>query len=205
MGGDTISYSTSMKGVSINLRSGSARGGDAEGDTLANVENVEGSGNDDALSGGKGKNSLWGLAGDDTLKGDRGDDKLYGGAGADDLDGGDGKDVLEGGPGADELTGGDDADTASYAGSAAAVTVRLHASQAMGGDAEGDTWGDTVTKEYTLQDEDGEDVDYKETVPDIVSLTGSAHNDILAGDSRANTLMGMGGDDRLFGGPRRRR
>ena len=201
VGGDTISYSTSMKGVSINLRSGSARGGDAEGDTFTNVENVEGSRNDDSLSGGKTANSLWGLAGDDTLKGDRGDDKLYGGAGADDLDGGDGDDVLEGGAGADDLTGADGADTASYAGSSAAVTVRLHASQAMGGDAEGDTWGDTVTKEYSLPDEDGEMVDYKETVPDVVHVTGSAYNDVLAGDSRANTLMGMGGDDRLYGGP----
>ena len=199
--GDTISYMTSASGVSINLRSGTARGGDATGDTLSDVENVEGSGYNDSLSGGKSVNSLWGLAGDDTLRGDRGDDMLYGGAGADALDGGNGDDVLEGGAGADTLTGGDGADTASYAGSSAAVTVRLHASQAMGGDAEGDIWGDTVTRDYSLPDEDDEMVDYTETVPDIVHVTGSAHNDTLAGDSRGNTLMGLAGNDRLYGGP----
>ena len=199
--GDTISYVTSREPVSIDLLNKTARGGDADGDTLTNVENVEGSAYDDTLSGDRGKNSLWGLGGDDTLKGDRREDKLYGGPGADDLYGGDHDDLLEGGPGADQLTGGDGVDTASYEGSAAAVTVRLHASQAAGGDAEGDTWGDTVTREYTLPDEDGDLEDYKETVPDIVHLTGSAHNDTLAGDSRANTLMGMGGDDRLYGGP----
>ena len=41
------------------------------------------------------------------------------------------------------LTGGDGVDTASYGGSMMGVTVRLHSQQAMGGDAEGDTWGDT--------------------------------------------------------------
>ena len=139
--------------------------------------------------------------GNDTLYGDKGGDTLYGGAGDDDLDGGDGDDTLEGGPGADVLTGGDDVDTASYAGSTMGVTVRLHSSKAMGGDAEGDTWGDTVTVGYVLPDEDGMDVEYEETVPDIVNLTGSANADILAGDSRGNTIKGGGGDDKIYGGP----
>ena len=51
--------------------------------------------------------------------------------------------------------------------------------------------------------EDPEDppVEKEETVPDIVHLTGSMMADILAGDSRDNTIMGMGGDDKLYGGP----
>ena len=121
--------------------------------------------------------------------------------GDDELDGGDGEDTLQGGSGADTLTGGEDDDTASYAGSTMGVTVRLHASQAMGGDAEGDVWGDTVTVEYSLPDEDGEMQDFEETVPDIVNLTGSAMDDILAGDSRGNTIMGGDGDDKIYGGP----
>ena len=36
-------------------------------------------------------------------------------------------------------------DTASYAGSMMGVTVRLHNSKFMGGDAMGDTFGATVT------------------------------------------------------------
>ena len=136
------------------------------------------------------------------LSGDRGEDKLYGGMGDDMLDGGDDDDTLTGGPGMDTLTGGEgDGDTASWAGSAMGVTVRLHTGQLMGGDAEGDMWGEMVTVPYTVKDEDGEDVEKEETVPDIENLTGSGHDDILAGDSRANTIMGGAGDDKLYGGP----
>ena len=204
---DTISYSYSPAGVSINLTSGAASGGDAEGDTLGDdIENVIGSAHDDVLTGTDDVNvgnSLWGLAGNDVLSGREGEDMLYGGAGDDSLSGGDEDDTLEGGPGADELTGGLGNDTASYAGSGMGVTVRLHSSQAMGGDAEGDTWGDTVTVEYTEPAEDPDDppVDMEETVPDIVNLTGSHLADVLAGDSRDNTISGNGGDDKIYGGP----
>ena len=201
-GGDTITYYGSPMGVTINLRAGVASGGDAEGDELgADIENVIGSAHDDSLTGTRGDNSIWGRGGNDALVGDRGTDKLYGGAGDDTLDGGDGNDTLEGGDGADELTGGDGADTASYDSSMMGVTVRLHANQFMGGDAEGDSAGDTTTVEYELPNEDGEMESFEETVPDVVNLTGSGMADILAGDSRANTIMGGGGDDKLYGGP----
>ena len=201
-GMDTISYTYSMEGVNINLRAGTASGGDAEGDDLGtDIENVQGSMHDDMLSGSRKGNMLWGNGGNDTLFGDKGNDTLFGGMGDDNLDGGDGEDTLEGGPGADELTGGEDDDTASFSSSVMAVSVRLHSSQIKGGDAEGDTWGDVVTVEYVLPDEDGMDVEYEETVPDIVNLTGSANPDILAGDSRDNTIKGGGGDDKIYGGP----
>ena len=201
-GTDTISYMGSPMGVTINLRAGVASGGDAEGDELGEmIENVMGSMHDDSLTGTRGDNSIWGLGGNDSLSGDRGTDKLFGGAGDDTLDGDDGNDVLEGGYGADELTGGDGADTASYSRSMMGVTVRLHSSQAMGGDAEGDTWGDTTTVEYELPNEDGEMESFEETVPDIINLTGSGMADILAGDSRANRIEGSGGDDKIYGGP----
>ena len=199
--GDTISYMDSEMGVRINLRAGTASGGDAEGDEIEGIENVMGSMYDDMLSGSRDSNMIWGLGGNDELYGDRRSDKLYGGAGDDELDGGDGDDMLEGGMGADELTGADGDDTASYASSMMGVTVRLHARQAMGGDAEGDTWGDLVTVEYDNPDPEAEDKVLEETVPDIVHLTGSAMADILAGDSRANTIMGGGGNDKIYGGP----
>ena len=202
VGGDTISYTGSAAGITINLLDGTAMGGDAEGDDVGmDIENVMGSMFDDMLTGNDGINHLWGLDGMDSLYGGEGNDYLYGGAGDDMLSGGDEGDTLEGGYGADVLTGGRGADTASYAGSMMGVTVRLHASQAMGGDAEGDSWGDTVTVPYTMKNEDGEDVEMMETVPDIIHLTGSSQADILAGDSRDNTIMGGGGDDRLYGGP----
>ena len=196
-GEDTISYSASPMGVTINLTTGTARGGDADGDMFSDVEHVMGSMYDDALTGNTGMNSLWGLGGNDELDGGRRDDKLFGGAGDDDLDGGAGDDTLEGGYGADVLTGGDDDDTASYSMSMMGVTVRLHASQAMGGDAEGDTFGGSATAMYTNAD----DEDVELSLPDIVNLTGSASADILAGDIRDNTIMGGGGDDKIYGGP----
>ena len=206
-GEDTITYAGSPMGVTINLNDGTARGGDADGDTLGEmIENVMGSDHDDTITGTDNVNvgnKLWGMGGNDTLSGREGEDTLYGGAGDDMLDGGDENDTLEGGPGADMLTGGLGADTASYSKSMMGVTVRLHTSQAMGGDAEGDTWGDTATVEYSMPAEDPEDppVMKEETVPDIVNLTGSHMADILAGDSRDNVIKGNGGDDKLYGGP----
>ena len=207
VGGDTISYAGSPMGVVINLLAGTAAGGDATGDTLGeDIENVIGSEHDDTITGTdsvREGNSLWGRGGDDTLSGRDGDDMLSGGAGDDTLDGGDENDTLEGGPGADVLTGGDGDDTASYAGSMMGVTVRLHARQAMGGDAEGDTWGDMTNETYTMDAADPEDdpVEMTETVPDIVHLIGSNMADTLAGDSRDNHIWGRGGDDKIFGGP----
>ena len=203
-GDDTISYEDSEEGVTINLLTGTAKGGDADGDEIVDndkkddrVENVQGSMYDDRLTGNDEANKLWGFDGNDELNGGAGDDILSGGAGDDALDGGDDNDTLEGGAGADELTGGKGMNIASYASSEMAVTVRLHASKAMGGDAEGDTFGGMVTAKYT--DEDGDDQD--EDLPDIINLKGSAHDDILAGDFRDNVIEGGAGNDRLYGGP----
>ena len=135
------------------------------------VENVVGSPHDDELTGNRYDNILSGLGGNDELDGLRGDDTLKGGSGDDNLDGGRNDDTLEGGPGADVLTGGDGSDTASYAGSTMGVMVRLHSSSFMGGDAEGDSFGATVTETYT----DKDDEEHEATLPDIANLTGSAN------------------------------
>ena len=204
---DTISYNVSPAGVTINLTDGTARGGDAEGDTIVDtvagdrVENVVGSPYDDMLTGNRYNNKLWGLGGNDELNGERGNDELYGGSGDDELNGGRNNDTLEGGTGADVLTGDDGNDTASYAGSVMGVTVRLHNSKFMGGDAMGDSFGGMVTVEYTVADEDEDETDHEAMLPDISNLTGSGMADVLAGDMRDNTIKGGGGDDIIFGGP----
>ena len=209
MGGadeDTISYNVSPAGVTINLTDGTARGGDADGDTIVDmggdqVENVIGSAHDDVLTGNRHMNKLWGLGGNDELNGLREDDELYGGSGDDELDGGRGDDTLEGGIGADVLIGGDDDDTASYADSMMGVTVRLHNSRFMGGDAYGDSFGKDVTVEYTVTDEDNEVTEHEAMLPDIEWLRGSAYADVLAGDMRDNRIWGGDGDDMIYGGP----
>lgn len=199
-GSDTVSYLFSPAAVIINLRDGTATGGDASGDTLGDdIEHIWGSAYDDILTGTDSLfvgNIIFGYDGNDELYGGWGNDILSGNEGNDLLSGGDEDDILIGGPGADVLTGGLGDDTAAYWTSSAGVTVRLHSLQASGGDAEGDTWGDLVTVRYTKEGRV-----FEETVPDIINLVGSDHNDVLVGDSRDNVLFGGDGDDKLFGGP----
>ena len=183
--GDTIAYVGSAEAVRVNLGKATAKGGEAEGDVIMHIENIIGSPWDDWLRGDTDDNTLSGGAGDDTLiGGGGGNDTLSGGAGADTLNGGEGDDTLTGGAGADLLTGGPGGDTISYAGSDEAVDIRLRTGQASGGHAEGDVYRD------------------------VEHVTGSAHNDRLAGDNRPagadaggdNILSGGGGDDALYGG-----
>jgi Ca2+-binding RTX toxin-like protein len=67
-GRDTASYALSTAGVSVNLDTGAGKGGDAEGDTYSDVENVTGSGKDDLIVGDdSNENWLDGGAGNDTI------------------------------------------------------------------------------------------------------------------------------------------
>lgn len=75
-GHDFAVYTNSDAGVVINLETGEASGGHAEGDELASIEYLIGSGHADTLTGNAYTNVI------------------EGGAGADILDGGDGEDVL---------------------------------------------------------------------------------------------------------------
>ena len=82
-GSDALSYVGSDSGVTVNLQNGTAKGGDAEGDRIISIENLEGSYYDDQLSGDRNDNMLIGLGGDDTLIGGGGYDILSGGEGRD--------------------------------------------------------------------------------------------------------------------------
>ncbi len=73
-GSDTASYAGSLESVSVNLATGSAVGGDAEGDQLTSVENLIGSRYRDHLVGDAQSNTLEGGAGNDTLQGGAGAD-----------------------------------------------------------------------------------------------------------------------------------
>ena len=204
-GTDTASYEGSSAAVTVSLAAGATNtGGDAEGDTLSNIENLTGSAHWDVLNGDAGNNVLRGEAGNDQLRGADGADTLYGGTdndrlwgddgadtlygddGNDTLEGGDGNDTLNGGAGADILRGNAGRDTASYAGSSAAVTVSLAAGATnTGGDAE----GDTLQQISNLTGSDHDD-----------SLTGNDFGNDLSGGAGADTLSAGGGNDRLIGG-----
>ncbi|GHG79895.1 calcium-binding protein [Pseudodonghicola xiamenensis] len=120
-GVDTVSYAGSGAAVAVNLRAGTATGGDATGDRLLSIENLVGTGFADKLTGsnkanlldgGDRKDVLKGLGGDDLLLGGNGNDRLEGSRGDDILDGGDGDDVLLGGAGNDRIIGGPGFDVA---------------------------------------------------------------------------------------------
>lgn len=104
-GTDTISYLRDDSGVTINLLTNSASGGEAAGDTFSSVENASGGSAGDNITGDSGDNVLRGLDGDDSVYGGDGDDKVYGGAGNDWVEGGAGADELYGGDGDDKVVG----------------------------------------------------------------------------------------------------
>ena len=66
-GTDTATYAASVAGVNVSLATGLGSGGDAEGDTLVNIENLTGSGQNDTLEGNGGNNVLAGGSGNDTV------------------------------------------------------------------------------------------------------------------------------------------
>jgi Ca2+-binding RTX toxin-like protein len=181
---DTASYEDSAEGVHVSLLEGFGDGGDAEGDTLIEIENVTGSLHDDVLLGDNGNNVLEGLDGNDVLLGFDGFDRLVGGDGEDRLDGGPrgdqlfgggDEDILSGGAGGDYLDGGPGADTAAYTESDEGVLVNLAAGAGFSGTARGDV------------------------LVDIENLWGSRHDDVLVGDDEANYIEGGLGDDQLVG------
>jgi len=66
-GVDKASYATSPAAVDVSLATGQGSGGDAEGDTLTNIENLVGSNFADTLEGNAGNNNLNGGGGSDTV------------------------------------------------------------------------------------------------------------------------------------------
>lgn len=111
LGFDGASYVGSTAAVSVNLATGTATGGAAQGDTLSGIELVQGSNFADTITGSTLSDVIHGGAGNDTLRGGAGNDFLLGGDGDDVLDAESGNDYLDGGAGNDTLMGGADNDT----------------------------------------------------------------------------------------------
>lgn len=103
-GFDLAIYDHSATGVTVNLTTGAASGGEAESDVLISIEDLAGSEVNDVLAG----NSLGNV-----FFGNNGNDRLSGAGGRDVLEGGNGDDMLSGGAGFDlfVFTEFDDRDT----------------------------------------------------------------------------------------------
>ena len=211
-GNDIADYRTSYTGaaVNINLSTGVSFGGDAEGDTLLNIENVNGT------------------AGNDTLIGDEGDNILQGFFGADIIDGGDGNDTasyVDSGLSAVfvNLQNG----TASNGPAEGDVLISIEniiggqIEDVLTGDdndnvIEGLSGGDQIdgglgndTSSYSLStgavsvnlstgEAAGFDA-FRDRLINIENLSGSTFDDFLTGDDRANVLTGIAGNDTLLG------
>lgn len=94
-GVNTASYAGTVVGVNVDLTAGTGSGGDAQGDTFVNIQNVTGSAAGDKLVGDGNANVLDGGHGNDTLVGNGGNDMLIAGTGNDILVGGTGDDTFK--------------------------------------------------------------------------------------------------------------
>ncbi|AUQ59370.1 RTX toxin [Phaeobacter inhibens] len=164
-GVDTVVYTASSVGVTVDLENGTARGGDADGpvqivgrgttirhDIIVDVENAVGSLHDDHLIGTDGENALSGGAGDD---------------------------VLSGGGGADLLDGGAGSDTADYANATRGVKLNM---------TNGKTEGDTYVSIENLSGSGFNDRMKGDAADNV--LTGQGGNDTLRGAAGDDILLG---------------
>ena len=172
---DLLSYINSASSVNVNLGAGTASGGHALGDTNFNIENLDGSNFNDALTGNDDNN---------VINGGLGADRLTGGEGDDILNGGDGSDTLMGGLGADALNGGAGFDAADYRDALAGVAFNV-LTGGTGGEALGDTY--SSIERYFLSN-----------FSDVV--TGSDANEFFYGEDGNDQINGGGGIDRIYGG-----
>ena len=182
---DLTSYITSNGQVFIDLAGpdgGTGQGGDAEGDRLFGIEDVQGSAHDDLLFGDGVANQLDGSFGDDFLRGRGGVDLVRGGAGDDFVIGeGDGDTLDGGGP-----VNAPGRDTLSYFDRAAGVTVNLR-----------EGTGDDLTTRASLPGlPEGFGFEGYSTFED---LDGSEFNDVLTGDKQRNRITGRDGNDAIDG------
>ena len=169
LGEDMASYALASEGVIVSLA--------AEG-----VQNTFGDGDDVLINIENLGGSLFAdwLTGDDNgnrIEGYMGDDLISGGDGGDRLFGGQGNDTLNGGLGNDVIDGGDGDDWAYY-------------------NSAGLTEGVMVDLQLETQNTGGAGVD---TILNVENISGSIHDDILAGDAGSNEIYGAGGTDWIFG------
>jgi len=181
-------------------------------DTATSIENLDGSFNNDTITGTTGINYLRGLAGNDTIDGGADNDIIDGGAGDDTILGGDGNDILNGDDGDDTIDGGLGNDIINAGDGFFDVII------ASAGN-------DIIDGGTTDQDFDYDEVDYSgltgidhievvldgsndstvtvvggddDTIRNIEVITGSTGNDLFTGDTRNNFFFGDDGNDTFF-------
>jgi Ca2+-binding RTX toxin-like protein len=215
-GFDTVTYGSSVFGLTLNLTNQQQNGGDAAGHFLVGIEQYSLGYGGDTFIGADAAEIVSGQQGVDFLQAGGGDDTLDGGSSNDLLLGGDGNDILRGGnayivEGAVVEDGGDDS---LYGGNGNDTLLA----------GDGHDWLDGGAGADILSGGDGYDTATYLDATAAVSIdltkasstwTGDAQGDVLTsieeialtnfadtfrGDANANTVLGGGGNDQIFGG-----
>ena len=173
-GFDTVDYTASSAGVTVDILAGGT-GGDAQGDSYSGIERVYGSAFADSFVGGALGEYFYGNAGNDTFRGGAGNDTLVGGSGSD---------LFFGDAGNDRFFGDGGFDTVDYTASSAGVTVDILAG-GTGGDAQGDSYF-------------GIERVYGSAFAD--SFVGGSLSEFFYGNAGNDTFRGGAGNDTLVGG-----
>lgn len=192
---DFVSYLGVAGGVTVNLGTGAASGGDGD-DVLGGFEGVIGGSGADSITGDTVGNILRGDAGADIISGAVGLDTLYGDVGADTLYGGNDGDLVFGGSDADRLYGDAGTDTLYGDSGTDSLFGGTEADLLYGGDDTDQLFGGIGGD--TLYGDLGTDTLYGGIDDD--RLYGGDGVDRLEGDSGRDTLSGGAGADSIFGG-----
>jgi Ca2+-binding RTX toxin-like protein len=153
-------------------------------DQLFNIEDIEGTGMDDVMSGDEGANTLTGREGDDILSGNGGNDSIFGQDGDDTLIGGAGDNFIDGGEGLNDIV--------SFYQSSTGVVVDLHSGAQVVHSDGTDTLANIENVEGTaladnLSGDDGANV-----------LFGKEGDDVISGGLGADQLYGGSGNDHFI-------
>ena len=159
-------------------------------------DTIYGQDGDDQLFGGNGADVILGGLGNDYLQGDGGNDQLSGEAGDDGLVGGDGNDTLDGGDGSDVLLGGAGDDTLIGGAGNDYILGDAGDDTIYGGDNNDLISGGDGND--MISGGNGDDQIYGDAGSDTVDA--GAGNDIVFGGDGADSITGGLGDDQLVGG-----
>ena len=177
-GSDRVDYLIGDDAILVDLETGEATGGFADGDVLMSIESLFGGKGDDTLRALEAGSRLNGAGGDDFVTGRSGNDLLAGGNGNDVVTGGAGDDLMNGNRGDDTLDGGAGDDT--LRGSAGSDTFIF---------SEGT--GDDIVLDFRANDL----LDLSNTATDFTSL---ADVQAAATETEAGLLIDLGGGDSVL-------
>jgi Ca2+-binding RTX toxin-like protein len=177
-GVDVADYGASAAGVLVNLATGATGNGDAAGDLLVSIENVDGSALADTLTGNGSANRLAGGGGNDVLDGGAGIDTLLGGAGDDFFYVDNAGDVV-----VENVGEGADTVVAALSWTLGSNFEKLTLAGSLAINGTGNALANTLVGNNAAN-----------------ILDGGAGDDLVQGALGNDTLLGQSGNDRLEGG-----